>query len=320
MTEQSAMSMKKTKKKTWIKLYPEKWIFGSTREELTNAERAIWMDFLALAALNDPPGQIEFIGKKRLANQLNISPKLLNSTIQKATDYGKIEINEPQIGSDLNGQRKKSSSKQDQSVTKKDNLVSTQPKYGLKVKTIKILKWNEYQSEYMRQSPYRSKGKGIIEPEESKGDKRKGLVKVNLDDVTQVTDRGEERRGEENTIDKRRGDREYPSPSDLRTSARGSESNLPPDAKDQRLTELLSRLRGYADYPFDESPDQFMLLNALEEFPSINHLKELDKKIVWWKQNSESLTSKRNIPRAQLHDFFEKEHEFQSGPDEKASF
>ncbi|MFC2160138.1 hypothetical protein ACFLRX_00635 [Acidobacteriota bacterium] len=198
MTEQSGMNMKKTKQKTWIKMYPEKWIFGSTREELTNAERAVWMDFLALAALNDPPGEIEFITERRLANQLNISPKLLNSTIKKATHYGKIVIDEPKVGTDLKDQDKKSKPRQDQPEAKNDKLVTTQPKFGLTVKTIRILKWNVYQSEYMRQKTYRSRSKEGTDPEESTGDKRTGLKKINLVDVTQVTDRGEENRREHN--------------------------------------------------------------------------------------------------------------------------
>lgn len=96
MTENSI----KRKKKTWIKFYPEKWLFGSTREELTNAERAVWFDFLALAALNDPPGEFSFFSYRRLANQLNISVKLLKSLIQKASLYKKIELQETQIGSE----------------------------------------------------------------------------------------------------------------------------------------------------------------------------------------------------------------------------
>ena len=50
-----------SKKKTYIKFFPEKWIFGSTREEMTNAERAVWMDLLSLAAINDSVGYVDFI-------------------------------------------------------------------------------------------------------------------------------------------------------------------------------------------------------------------------------------------------------------------
>jgi len=82
----------KAKRPGYIKFYPERWIFGSTRDEMTNAERAVWIDFLALAYLNDPPGQIDFTSFKRLAKQLNISLKLLKGTIKKALANGKIKI------------------------------------------------------------------------------------------------------------------------------------------------------------------------------------------------------------------------------------
>jgi hypothetical protein len=141
----------------YIRLYPERWIHGSTREELTNAERAVWIDLLALAGLNDPPGQIIFFTRKRLANTLNISEKLLNSTLNKAIYFRKIDIKPDQI--------------EVKSTTKITTLGTSQSKIGSELHTIYILKWDEYQSEYMRQKPYRTGEKENDRPDnEETGD------------------------------------------------------------------------------------------------------------------------------------------------------
>ena len=41
---------KKISDHLWFPLWVDKWIFGSTRIECTLEERAIWIDFLALAS------------------------------------------------------------------------------------------------------------------------------------------------------------------------------------------------------------------------------------------------------------------------------
>ena len=84
-------------KGTYIRLYAERWIHGSTREEMTNAERAVFIDLLALSALNDPPGQIDYCSHRRLAGQLNLSQRLLRSTIEKALHFRKIEVREKKV-------------------------------------------------------------------------------------------------------------------------------------------------------------------------------------------------------------------------------
>jgi hypothetical protein len=147
----------KSKKKSWFKVCPEKWLFGSTREEMTSAERGVWIDFLALAFMNDPPGQIDFFTYRRLANQLNITVKLLEATIRKAKFYGKIELKEEQVSSDFIKKKVKNDSTCDQLDTKSDTLVINRSRIGLLLRSIIIIKWNEYQSEYLRQRPYRQR-------------------------------------------------------------------------------------------------------------------------------------------------------------------
>lgn len=186
----------KTKKKGWFKVCPEKWLFGSTREEMTPAERGVWIDFLALAYMNDPPGQIDFFTERRLANKLNITTKLLRSTIEKASAYGKIDLDGTPIASKFDEKKDKTGSKRDQHDSKRGELVSSRSKFGIPQRTIKILKWNEYQSEYLRQKPYRQ---NRYEEEESREDEKEHDEKLQNSSpksVTQVTDRGEERRGE----------------------------------------------------------------------------------------------------------------------------
>lgn len=89
----------------------------------------------------------------------------------------------------------------DKNDTKIDNLVMNQSKIGLTFRTIKILKWNEYQSEYMRQKPHR---KNKIEIEKDEKVEEDELQNSGPEVITQVTDRGKERKGEEMKRDERR--------------------------------------------------------------------------------------------------------------------
>jgi hypothetical protein len=103
----------------WFKLYPEKWLLGSTRWELTAEQRAIFIDFLALAALNDHPGEFSYHSVKQLASQIHVRPKNLTFAIETLINTNKIEVDDT-------------------------------------AKIIKIKNWRKYQSEYERQKPYRS--------------------------------------------------------------------------------------------------------------------------------------------------------------------
>jgi len=286
------------KKKTWIKFYPERWIFGSSREEMTNAERAVWMDILALAALNDPPGQVEFLSYKRLACQLNISIKLLKSTISKAIAYGKIDIKENPFGSNLDKIKQKVDQSGIQVETKNINLGNSQSKIGLILRTIKILKWNEYQSEYMRQKPHREKKK--IEEELDREEDEK-LQNPGPKAVTQVTDRGEERRREKIRGDKRR---EY------LPNKESSNSPLPSTPKEEisMKDEFLAMLKDLEEYPFDEIKDSLLFDITIKGYPEINIMRQVKRKIEWWKIRPDALKAN---PRKQLQEFFKGESEFQ---------
>jgi len=275
---------------------------------MTNAERAVWMDFLALAAINDPPGQVDFISEKRLANQLNISTKLLKSAIKKALAYGKIDLEENEFGSGFNEKREKLKPTCDQLDIKNTNLGTTQSKIGLTLRSIKILKWDEYQSEYMRQKPYREKEGG--DKKEGQGEDEK-LQNPGPKIVTQVTDRGEERRREEIREDKNRED-------EARISSSSSESELksplPSNSNSFNKGEItikdkfLSMLKNCKDYPFDEAKDSLLFDFTVTEYPNINIIKQTEKKLAWWKEHPEALKAN---PRDKLQNWFKEEAEFQ---------
>jgi hypothetical protein len=77
----------------------DKWIFGSTRIELEPAERGVFVDLMALGAKDK--GYIRANETTpyllpQLAGLLNISVELLQSTIQKCIQVGKID--EPILG------------------------------------------------------------------------------------------------------------------------------------------------------------------------------------------------------------------------------
>lgn len=106
----------------WFKIYGEQWFMGSTRWELTAEQRAVWVDLLARASINDPAGQIDYYSLEQLASQFNVSLELLESTIKRSIEEKKI-------------------------------------KSFPKTRKILIVNWKKYQSEYQRQLPYRKKDK-----------------------------------------------------------------------------------------------------------------------------------------------------------------
>ena len=79
---------------SWFPLYGEKWLFGSTRYELEHAERAIFVDLMALAnrdngfirANEQFPYTIE-----HLAGMLHANVDLVETTLLKCIKFGKLE-------------------------------------------------------------------------------------------------------------------------------------------------------------------------------------------------------------------------------------
>lgn len=85
--------MEKKETKLWIPLYIDKWLFGSTRIELSPEERGVWIDLLALAAKDD--GHIRANERipyplDQLAGLLRIPEALLKRTITKCIRRKKL--------------------------------------------------------------------------------------------------------------------------------------------------------------------------------------------------------------------------------------
>ena len=86
----------------WLKLYADEWLRGSTRFELSPAERSVFIDLMAMARLSKHPGvvcagkygdgSLKGYPKGFICGTLVISEALFESTIQKCTTYEKIIV------------------------------------------------------------------------------------------------------------------------------------------------------------------------------------------------------------------------------------
>jgi len=109
----------------WVKLWIKESLLGTIREDLTSAERGIWYDFLLLAGNSRIAGVIcanenTAMPVKRIAGILNVPERLVQESIQKFIDSGRITVDEQGI--------------------------------------IHIVNWGKYQySDYDRQKKYRQK-------------------------------------------------------------------------------------------------------------------------------------------------------------------
>ena len=120
-------------RKTWIKLYPIDCIEGSIRYQLEPDERGVWYDLLNLSAICATPGTISDKDGRPyphsfIANRLNISLELLERTLKKCQEEGRICEDETGIH---------------------------------------ITNWKAYQSEYARQKPYRERKKQQENPDKT---------------------------------------------------------------------------------------------------------------------------------------------------------
>ena len=113
--------MRTAGRRPWIKLYPIDCLQGSIRYQLESDERGVWYDLLNFAAICAKPGMISDKDGRPyphafIANRLNIEIELLERTLKKCTEEGRIHEND-------NG--------------------------------VHVTNWKDYQSEYERQKPYR---------------------------------------------------------------------------------------------------------------------------------------------------------------------
>ena len=119
-------------KRRWIKLHVTGWLHGSIRWQLDPAERGVFADLLALAGECAQEGKIcDNDGRSYplpfMANQLNIELELLERTLEKCRQEGRIQDN----GSGV----------------------------------LEVKNFSTYQSEYERQKAYRETGGEAVEDE-----------------------------------------------------------------------------------------------------------------------------------------------------------
>ena len=131
-------------RRKWIKLYPVECLDGSIRYQLEPDERGVWYDLLNFSAICTNAGTISDRDGRPfphsfIANRLNISLELLDRTINKCKEEGRLDEDE-------NG--------------------------------IHIINWRYYQSEYERQKFYQRREKEPEKPpiDYYKKGKWKGIV------------------------------------------------------------------------------------------------------------------------------------------------
>ena len=77
------------RKKIWIKVYPDDYLWGTTKAELKPDERAVWFDFLCVAAYKQ--GLVDITYPKSLASKILVPLPLLVRCIRKFEKQGKID-------------------------------------------------------------------------------------------------------------------------------------------------------------------------------------------------------------------------------------
>src|SRR5882724_9421973 len=120
-------------KRVWVKLWAEEWLDGTTRFEMSDAQRALWVDLLALAGRSRFPGRIcagevsgYFVGYPLAKFQaLMAEPIDIWETFCLFEKTGKIKL----------------------------TVTAEMP---VKLVMIELVNWGRYQSEYQRQKPYRA--------------------------------------------------------------------------------------------------------------------------------------------------------------------
>lgn len=132
-------------KRSWVKLWVNEWLDGTTRFEMTDSQRAFWIDLLALAGRSRFPGLIcagkvrdAYIGYPINKFQALMAEALdIDKTFALFESTGKIKV----------------------------TVTSESP---VKLVMIELVNWERYQSEYQRQKKYRKQG---LQRSDSQSDK-----------------------------------------------------------------------------------------------------------------------------------------------------
>jgi hypothetical protein len=148
----------------WIKLWVNEWLDGTTRFEMTDAQRAFFTDLLAMAGRSRFPGTIcagEVDGKiigypLNKFQSLMSEPLDIEATFLLFVQTGKIEI----------------------------EVTNETP---VRLFKVILLNWERYQSEYQRQKPYRVKKlQGKLQQSDSKSDDEGNTTEVEVEVEVEV--------------------------------------------------------------------------------------------------------------------------------------
>jgi hypothetical protein len=123
-------------RRTWVKLWVNEWLEGTTRCEMSDAQRAFFIDLLAMAGRSRFPGIV-------CAGQIN--GKFVGYPITKFQSL---------MTTPINVQETLELFERNEKV--KLTYTQTEP-FALVM--VELLKWEQYQSEYQRQKPYRLQAK-----------------------------------------------------------------------------------------------------------------------------------------------------------------
>lgn len=134
---------------------------GSSRFELTVEQRAIWIDLLAKACMNEPLGQIDYHSLEQLSHIFLVPLDLLKTSLKRCEETTKI---------------------------KHDN----------EKKIIVIVNWKKYQSEYQRQVPYRKKSKQKLKDQADTDISRNNVTRRGEGEEEEEKRTGEEEERKEN--------------------------------------------------------------------------------------------------------------------------
>lgn len=289
---------------THFKFYSEKYLWGSTKAELRPDERAVWLDFLCLGSINF--GVIKVYSRHHLAKQLLISRKLLDRSIEKFLKFKKIE-KKCEVGAQC-----------DTSEENGENFI--------------IIKWEHFQDRFLTkhiEKPTKS-GENLRLAKEVFNESKNcptlhDITEDNTieDNITQNNTTLQESKEEEDFIDGKDIPIEKHPPSKSNNFTYGKKSI--PNNNENRKQEIpveglkqeyLARLGACPNYPLSDYNDGATFLQAWEEFPGIDILAELDKKITWWKENPGYLENTAN-PRMKLLEWFEKKWNMKNQDREK---
>jgi len=138
--------MAKGWRRSWVKFWVNECLDGSIREELKPDERGIWYDLIMYSAKCRTPGIISAnetqpISRRRLAGILNITEELLNTTIEKCVDSGRLRVDKAGLIQIVNWTKYQSESDRVRSYSKvksDDHELASPTKLAISPSTVAI--------------------------------------------------------------------------------------------------------------------------------------------------------------------------------------